>query len=157
MDDRLHVGGQFRFVHKRGDEILSDSGWVDNTVSNNAFAVLSGLAGNTGSQTAFTFLAVGTSNTAPAASQTLLGGEISTAGLSRVAATVSRVTTTQTNDTLQLYNEFTVSGAGATVEEAGVFNVITTNTAIMLARALTGTKALSSGDKFQVTYQVKFS
>lgn len=155
MKSELHVGGQFRFVHKRGNEILSDSGWVNNTVTNASFAVLSGLAGNVDSQTAFTYIAVGTSNTAPAASQTALGTELATAGLTRASATVSRTTTTQTNDTLQLYKEFTVSGAGATVEEAGIFNASSSGT--MLARALTGTKALSSGDKFQVTYAVKFS
>lgn len=125
-----------------------------NTITNVGFAVIAGLAGNTGSQTAFTYLAVGTSNTAPAASQTALGGEITTNGLGRAAATVSRVTTTQTNDTLQLYKLFTVTGT-STVEEAGIFNDATTG--IMLGRALTTSKSVVNGDTLAVTYKVKFA
>lgn len=125
-----------------------------NTITNVGFAVIAGLAGNTGSQTAFTYLAVGTSNTAPAASQTALGGEITTNGLGRAAATVSRVTTTQTNDTLQLYKLFTVTGT-STVEEAGIFNDSTTG--IMLGRALTTSKSVVNGDTLAVTYKVKFA
>ena len=125
-----------------------------NTITNVGFAVIAGLAGNTGAQTAFTYLAVGTSSTAPSASQTALGGEITTNGLGRAAATVSRVTTTQTNDTLQLYKLFTVTGT-STVEEAGVFNDATTGT--MLGRALTSSKTVVNGDTLAITYKVKFS
>lgn len=125
-----------------------------NTITNASFAVLSGLAGNVDSQTAFTYLAVGTSSTAPAASQTALGGEITTGGLARASATVSRQTTTQTNDTLQLYKVWT-SSASHTVEEVGIFNDASAGT--MLGRALTGSKSISSGDTLGVTYKVKFS
>lgn len=125
-----------------------------NTITNVGFAVIAGLAGNTGAQTAFTYLAVGTSSTAPSASQTALGGEITTNGLGRAAATVSRVTTTQTNDTLQLVKAFSVSGT-STVEEAGIFNDASAGT--MLGRALTTSKTVVNGDTLTVTYQVKFA
>jgi hypothetical protein len=117
-------------------------------------AAMAGLVGNTGAITAFTYLAVGTSNTAVAVGQTALQAEISTNGLSRTAATVSRVTTTVTNDTLQLIVTWTVSGS-STVEEIGVFNA--SSSGIMLGRALTTSKAVSNGDTLVGTYQVIFA
>jgi hypothetical protein len=154
MKDTLGAKGFGSMVCRGKDGNIKWELDFTNTITNAGFAVIAGLAGNTGSQTAFTYLAVGTSNTAPAASQTALGGEISTNGLSRAAATVSRVTTTQTNDTLQLYKLFTVSGS-STVEEAGIFNDATTGT--MLGRALTTSKSVVNGDTLAITYKVKFA
>ncbi len=127
---------------------------VFNGITNAGFAAMAGLVGNTGAISAFTYLAVGTSSTAFSAGQTALIGEISTNGLSRVAATVSRVTTTQTNDTLQLTYTFTVSGT-STIEEIGAFNAASSG--IMLGRALTSTIALVNGDSLTMTYKFKFS
>jgi len=151
----LSVKGQIKVEVIGSDGILKDStGWISNTIMNTGKAALAGLAGNVDSQVAFTYLAVGTDTTAPAATQTTLVAEISDSGLERVAGTVTRETTTVTNDTLQLYKEFTASGT-KTVEEVGIFNDATTG--IMLGRALTTSKDLVSGDKLQVTYQVKFA
>lgn len=133
---------------------LWDTGFIKNGTPNVAFAVFSGLVGNTGSQTAFTYLATGTSNTAFAASQTTLGAEITDSGLQRASATVSRVTTTQTNDTLQLVKTFTASGTKS-VEEVGIFNA--SSGGVMGGRALTTTKSLVSGDSYTVTYKIKFA
>lgn len=151
----MGVKGRFRLEHRRNGELLEDTGWIENTITNVSFAVFSGLAGATGSQVAFTYLAVGTLATpAPAATQTALAGEITDSGLARAAATVSRVTTTQTNDTLQLVKVWTASGT-KTVEEIGVFNDATTG--VMAARGLTTSKALVSGDTLTATYQIKFA
>lgn len=127
---------------------------IHNIITNGALAVFSGLVGNTGAQSAFTYLAVGTSSTAVGASQTALGAEITDSGLARAAATVSRVTTSQTNDTLQLVKAFSVSGT-KTVEEVGIFNA--SSSGVMGGRALTGSKAVESGDTLTITYQVQFS
>jgi len=120
---------------------------------NAGFAQLALLAGDA-SAVPFTFLAVGTSTTAVAATQTALQAEIVDSGLARAAATVSRVTTTVTNDTLQLTYTWSVTGT-KTVEEVGIFNDATTGT--MLGRALTTSKAVVNGDTLQITYKVKFS
>ncbi len=157
MNEQLEpvgVKGEFRVEHFRDGKLLSDTGWIKNTITNVSFAVFSGLAGNTGSQTAFTYLALGTSNTAPAASQTALVAETVVSGLTRASATVSRVTTTQTNDTLQLVNTWTAGGS-ATIEEVGVFNAASVGT--MGARGLTTTKSLVTNDQITVTYKIKFS
>lgn len=153
--DSSTTAGRFKLeCHKPDGTLKWATDWIPNSTMNAALAVFSGLAGNTGSQTAFTYLAVGSSSTAVAASQTALVAEISTNGLSRAAATVSRVTTTQTNDTLQLTKTWSVSGS-STVEEIGYFNAASTG--IMGGRALTGTKSVVNGETLTGTYQIKFA
>lgn len=145
--NRLHL----HFLNKFGT--VRDEWEVNNTVTDAGKAQVALLAGDAAA-TPFTYLAVGTSNTNPQADQTTLGAEITTNGLERAAATVSRVTTTVTNDTLQLVKTFTATGSH-TVEEAGIFNASSAGT--MLGRALTSTKTLISGETITVTYKVKMA
>lgn len=125
-----------------------------NLITSVGKAAMAGLLGNTGAVAAAGWLALGSSNTAPAIGQTALGTEWATVGLSRFAATVTRQTTTVTNDTLQLAGAWTVSGGGGTVEEIGMFNA--SSVGIMIGRALTGSKALVAGDTLTATYQIIF-
>lgn len=152
IKNTLGVKGRidFKIVHKDG---TSESWTVNNLITSAGKAQLALLAGDA-SATPFTYLAVGTSTTAVAIGQTALVAEISTNGLSRAAATVSRTTTTVTNDTLVLYKAFTVTGS-STVEEVGVFNASSVGT--MLGRALTTSKIVVNGDELQVTYNIIFS
>ncbi len=126
---------------------------VFNTIVSAGKAQLALLAGDA-TATPFTYLALGTSSTAVSVAQTALQAEITTNGLQRAAATVSRITTSVTNDTLSLSKTFTASGSHA-VEEIGIFNDPSTGT--MLGRALTGTKTLASGEQITATYTVQFS
>ena len=144
--------GRVRVVHKDKDgNTLSDTGWLYNTITNAGKAEAANLLGNVSTPTAFTYLALGTSNTAESASHTALQAEITDTGLARAAATVSRVTTNQTNDTLQLAKTWTATGA-KTVEEIGVFNAASAGT--MLGRKLTTSKALANGETLAATYQI---
>jgi len=127
-----------------------DTGFMRNTITDVGLGVVSGLIGGVGSETEFTYIAVGTSSAAEDAGHTALTGEIADSGLSRVAATVTQETTTETDDTLQLYKEFTVTGS-KTVEEIGVFNAASSGD--MLGRKLTTSKAVANGEKLQATYQ----
>ena len=151
--DNIKIQGKIDFEIRDVNGKLKDKWTVYNSIMNAGFAQLALLAGDA-SAVPFTYLALGTSSTAVSASQTALQGEITTNNLGRASATVSRVTTTQTNDTLQLYKVFTASGS-STIEEVGVFNASSGGT--MLARALTTTKALVSGESITVTYQIKFA
>ena len=141
-------------IRDKNGNVREKTDWMYNTITNTALAELSGLAGNTGSKTAFTYLALGTDSTAPAATQTALLAEITDSGLSRASATVSQVTTTQTNDTLQLVHTWTAT-ATKVVEEVGVFNASSGGT--MAGRSLTGTKTVNSGETIEATYQIIFS
>lgn len=153
--EKAKIRGFIRLqIRDKDGNIKEDTGFMENVITNAGLAAMAGLVGNTGSITAFTYLAVGSSNTAASASQTALVAEISTAGLSRAAATVSRSTTNQTNDTLQFDKTWSASGA-VTVEEIGVFNDATTG--IMLARKVTGTKVLANGEDLVATYKIIFT
>lgn len=153
MKSNTKLHGFFNLKIVRDGKVISDSGWVPNLITDAALAQYALLAGDA-TAVPFTYIAVGSSSTAVAANQTALVSELSTGGVSRAAATVSRVTTTVTNDTLQLYKEFDVSSS-ITVEEAGIFNATSSGT--MGARALTGTKSPILGDKLQITYKVSFA
>lgn len=120
-----------------------------NKMTNASLAAISGLIFNTGSQTAFSYLAVGTSTTAVSAAHTALQAEIVDSGLARASATPSRSTTTQANDTGVLTISWTVSGT-KTIEEIGIFNAASSG--VMLARALTTSKSVISGNIVQATY-----
>ena len=151
--DTIKIKGRIDFKITHADGCVEE--WsVDNLITSAGKAELANLAGNVSTPTAFTYLAVGTSSTAVTVGQTALGGEISTNGLSRASATVSRTTTTVTNDTLQLTKTFSVTGS-STVEEIGVFNASSSGT--MLGRALTTSRSLINGDTFACTYKIIFA
>lgn len=134
------------------DGNLKDREVVENLIVNTGLAEIAGLIGNTGTPTAFTYLAVGSASTAAAATDTTLETELTDGGLERASANVSRVTTTTTNDTLQLVKTFSVTGT-KTVREVGVFN--DSSVGIMLSRSvLTSDKNLENGDTFTLTYQL---
>lgn len=155
MEDSNKTQGFVRLeCRDRNGELKWDTGFMKNLGTNARLAVLSGLAGNTGTQTAFTYLALGTSSTAVSAAHTALQAEITDTGLQRASGIISRVTTTQTNDTLQLVKSWTSTGT-KTVEEIGVFNDPTAG--VMAGRCVTGSKSLVSGDVLTATYKIVFS
>ena len=151
--DKQKLHGFFNLKCVRDGEVVWDTGWVPNIITTAGVAQMALLAGDA-TAVPFTYLAVGTSTTAVDGAQTALVDEITDSGLARAAATVSRVTTTSTDDTLQLYKEWTVTGT-KTVEEVGVFNASSSGT--MLARALTTSKSVVNGDVVQGTYKVSFA
>lgn len=151
--ERVEVHGRFKLDIIRNGVLVDSTGWVPNIITNAGKAQIALLAGDA-SAVPFTYLAVGTSNTAVAATDTALGAEITDTGLARAAATVSRVTTTTTNDTLQLAYTWNASGSKS-VEEIGIFNAASAGT--MLGHALTTTKSPTNTDLLVATYQVKFA
>jgi hypothetical protein len=132
------------------DGNLKESRIVKNLITN---AGLKGAADRLGgiSAAAFTYLALGTGTTAAAAGNTALETELSTLGLSRVNATVAAVTTTVTDDTLQLSNTFTVTGTAA-VTEAGILNAGSGGT--LLSRLVFSAVNVINGDSLTVTYKI---
>lgn len=157
MNEELKITGRVRVQIKEGDQIVQDTGWLKNIITNTGKAGIAGLAGNTGGVSAFTYLAVGTDATAASASQTALIAEIVNTGLARAAATVSRITTTQTNDTLQLTYSWTVTAPGGnTINEIGVFNA--SSAGIMLGRkVLSVGLSTVTGQVVVATYTIQFS
>jgi len=102
-----------------------------------------------------THIAVGTGDTAFAAADTTLGTEITDSGLARVAATVTRATTSTTNDTVQLVTTFTVTGT-KTIKEVGILNASSTGD-LGGRTVLTTPKDVVSGSSYTVTYKTIFA
>jgi len=153
MNNTINIKGTYHFEIRDQAGNLKDKWSVENLVTNAGKAQLALLAGDA-TAVPFTYLAVGTSATAVAVTDTTLTAEITDTGLARVAGTVSRVTTTVTNDTLQIAYTWTATGS-KTIEEIGVFNAASTGT--LLSHALTTSKSLVNNDIFVATYQLKFS
>jgi len=124
-------------------------------ITNTGFAALAGLAGNIGSVDPFIYLANGSVITAFEVLQTALLGENSGSGSDRAVVTPTRVQTTVANDTLQLQNTWSITGA-ITVNEVAVLNAASGG--IMGARSVTAaTRTLTSGDSYQATYKIQFA
>lgn len=138
--------------YKKNGDLKWKTGWLYNTIANASPAVIIGLMGDVDAQTAFTYLAVGTSDAALDAAHTALQAEIVDTGLARASATVTRETTTQTNDTLQLVHTWSATGTKA-IEEVGIFNA--SSSGVMLGRKLTTTKTVNNGEQLIGTYQVQ--
>lgn len=151
--DTIKLKGTYDFIIRDVNGNIRDTFSVNNIVTNAGKAQIALLTGDA-TATPFTYLAVGTSTTSAAASQTALGAEITNTGLARAAGSVSRITTTVTNDTFKLVYTWTASGS-KTVEEVGVFNAASSGT--MLSRALTGTKTLANGETLIATYTLAFA
>lgn len=130
----------------------SDSRIIANGMTNAGFAGVASRINGSGAEAAFTYIAVGTGTNAFSAADTTLQTELGASGLSRAAATASRVTTTQTNDTAQLVLTYTVSGTAA-VTESGVLNAASTGT--LLCRQTFSAINVVSGDSLQITWKVK--
>ena len=153
MKNNLKLKGIYDFQIIGVDGKVRDSWTVENLVTTVGFAQLALLAGDA-SATPFTYIAVGTSTTAPAVGNTTLVAEIVDTGLARAVGTVSRVTTTGTNDTFQITHTWTATGA-KTIEEVGVFNAVSAG--VMLSRALTTSKVVANGETLTSTYKLKFA
>ncbi len=128
-------------------------------VPDEGLAELAGLCGDSGSPTAFTLLAVGSGDTTPAAADSALTTEIEDSGLERATATISKVTTSTTDDTLQLYKQWTVS-ATKTIKEVGFTNKTTKDAAgeKWVYHEVIGTERdVSDGDTYTVTGKVVFA
>ncbi|MFH1052750.1 MAG: hypothetical protein V1779_17660 [bacterium] len=154
LKEDVKISGLIEIVLKDKDGKIKEIRTIKNTITKAAFAVLSGLAGNVDSQDAFTYLELGTGTTAATADDTALETAITDSGLERAAASVSRVTTTNTNDTLQLTKTWTASGAKA-VTEVGAFNAASSGS--MFGRQVFDVVNVPIGDQFTVTYKFKFS
>jgi hypothetical protein len=120
---------------------------------NTGFAAIAGLIGNVGSIAAFTYVEIGTGTTAAQPTDTALQTAIK-----RKSGTMSRVTTTVTNDTIQAVATFS-SGDGLSgssdVTETGFFNAAATG--IMAFRQTFAAKPCNwdGGDTLEMTLKVQ--
>jgi len=148
MRDELHIE-----VWHEGVKTV-DKVYKGRCPTNAGFAEVAALVGNVGSPTAFTYLAVGTGSTAADPTDTTLVTEVTDTGLARAAATVSRVTTTVADDTLQLLHEWTATGIKI-LREIGAFNAGAAGD--MLARKVYDAITTAETDHVKMTYKFPFT
>lgn len=151
--DNLKVTGAFLIEHIRDGKVIGKRELKNLIVSAGKAGLASRLCGD-GGEAAFTYLALGIGTTAPAAGDTALQSEITDSGMARAAATISRVTTTVTNDTAQLVKQWSVSGTKA-VTEIGAFNAASVGT--MLGRQTFAALNVAAGDSIQMTYKFQIA
>jgi len=152
-EQNIGIVGRVRLQQFRDGVCIKDTGFMKNIITNAGKAQIALLAGDA-SATPFTYLALGTSSTAVAVTDTALGAEITDTGLARAGATVSRTTTSVTNDTLSMTYTWTATGA-KTIEEIGIFNASSSGT--MLGHKLTGSLVTANADQVVATYTVQFA
>jgi hypothetical protein len=127
---------------------------VANLVTSAGKAGIASRFNGNGGEAAFTYIALGIGTTAANVADTALESEIVDSGLTRSAATVSRVTTNVTNDTARQTFTWTASGSKA-VTESGVLNAASTGT--LANRQVFSAVNLVSGNSFQATHDFAFS
>jgi len=122
---------------------------ISNLITTAGKAGIASRINGAGSEAAFTYIAVGTGTTAANVADTTLETETAASGLSRAAATASRVTTDTTNDSARLAYTFSVSGSVA-VTESGVLNA--GSSGVLLARQVFSAINVANGDTLAMTW-----
>lgn len=150
---KAYQNGIFTLEIRRKDGSI-ESFKQRNTIVSAGKAGLASRINGSGAEAAFTYLAVGTGSTSVSAGDTTLGTELASDGLSRAAATVSRTTTSVTNDTARLSVTFSVSGT-QTLREVGVFNASSAGT--MLCRTVFAAVTVNNGDSLTINYDIQAS
>ena len=92
------------------------------------------------------YVAIGTGVTAVTLADTALGGEVE----SRATGTVTRTTTSSTNDTFQVVGTITATGS-RTIGEVGIFDQSSLGGNMFIRGVLAATVSLASGDTLTVT------
>lgn len=154
---QMKLRGVYRIQLTEGGEIVGDSGWIPNVVTNlglEQYAAYS-LCGVTGSKQAL-YLALGT-GTAPATDATSLNGEFSSSQRLAIGANTafSSRTTSNGSCTMWLYGTFVSSVLNTTgnISNIGLFN--TNQAATLFAGTTYTSSALNTNNNVNVTYQLQ--
>ena len=135
---------QVKMIDVNGN-IISENTYENDLVVATGLALRAGLLGDVSSPIALNAIAVGTGTTTPSSSQTSLVTEVV-----RIASTNTLVTTTTTNDTLQLTGTITFTTSYA-ISEIGTFNSTTASSGTMYSRDVIGPYNVVSGTILQFT------
>lgn len=155
MNETINVKGRLKVDFYKDGKLVEAGEWRDNivtTAGKNALAALL-ISANAGT-TLVTHMGFGTSVTAVAVGDTVLGAELVTGTNGYARAAVTR--TNPSGNVVQYVATLTGITASTTVQEAGLFSAATAGT--LFAHQLTGAYALSqAADSLQITWQVTFS
>jgi len=156
----IGIRGFARVALDQNGEIVGDSGWVENQVTNAGFAYyLCALVGGTTSSRQLAAVALGT-GTVPASNATALPGEITS---TNNATAVKRTTfTVSVSDSTKLRLTATFASGGShnyqaeTIQNIGLFDV-TSSTALLCCGVTYATSQWNTNQNVNVTYDLQFS
>ncbi len=148
--EQIGLRGYVEIAHIRNGEVI-DRREGPNLITDAGRAGVAGLINGVITDF-FDYIAIGTGATAAAAGDTTLQTEITTGGGARALATLSRVTTTVTNDTAQAVLTFNFTSSFA-VTEAGFLSASSAGT--LLSRQVFSAVNVVNGDSLQVTWKIK--
>ena len=152
--DAARVKGMFRVQIEENGEIVGDSGWHENLITNLGFNnfVVSAVGGIAGSSQ-ITHLALGTGG-APVATDTVLAGEVQ----KRQAVTAA---TSSTSKTLHLTGAFLSANSFVTasqnISNIGLFGTSTTSGGTIMAGNTYASSACATNVTVNVTYDLTWS
>lgn len=148
MKDNISLKGHLRIENLTTGQLIEHS----NTIVTVGKSQIAGLITNDISAgSAFDHIALGLGSSAIAAGDTVLGSEYL-----KLAVVGTQVTTTVTNDTMNLSGLFAID-ATKTINEAGIFNKSGLDTGSMLARTTFADINTSSGDVISTIWKVKIA
>lgn len=152
--DRIGFCDELEIEQWRDGKLINHQIIKGKCPTNAGFALVADRLGDVAAGAAVTYLALGTDATAADPTDTALVAEVTDTGLERVAATVTRVTTTVADDTLQLLYEWTATG-DKILREIGAFNAGAAGT--MLARKVYDIITTADTDHVKMTYKFPFT
>jgi len=152
------IRGFFRLQLTEGDEVVGDSGWRENTVTNEGFRdYLARLISAQASSKQISHAALGT-GAAPATGDTTLSGEVTHASNSRDSVTAATssdskaVRFTGTFASADSHNTTTVN-----ISNIGLFQQSNTNTGTIFAGAAYSSSSWATNQSVNYTYDISFS
>ncbi|MBU2249581.1 MAG: hypothetical protein KKD77_22735 [Gammaproteobacteria bacterium] len=148
------IGEELHIEQWRNGKKIYERTYKAHSAVNAGLALVADRVGAVAAGAAVTYLALGTGSTAVDPTDTALEAEITDTGLERAAATVTRVTTTVANDTLQLYKDWTATGVKI-LREIGAFNAASAGS--MLARKVFDAITTANTDHVIMTYKFPFT
>lgn len=145
-------------VHDKDGNFKTDTGWVKNNFVDDGKAYCATKVSGVTAPAAMDYLAVGTGQGAENDTDSLLGAEIQTNGLTKAQdGTPAVSTTTVTDDTMEISYSWSVTGT-STIWEIGVFNATGFETGTLLGRTKLGTSVtVNDGDTCNGLYKVIFA
>jgi hypothetical protein len=124
---------------------------IANLITSAGKAGVASRINGSGAAAPFTYIAIGTGAVAASIADTILGGEITTLGGQRAAATPSLTTTTVANDTARNVVTFTFTGSFA-ITESGCLNAASAGS-LLNRQVFTAVNVVTS-DFLQITIDV---
>lgn len=154
--DAIRVRGRYRLHIVNPDgTIASDSGWVDNLVTNVGFQLY--LADNIGKSSGskqVAYVALGTGG-APAATDTTLAGEIM-GSTQRKAVTYANVSSKTARFTATFASSDSFITASSNISNIGLFATTNTNDTLFAGNTYSSS-SLNTNQNVNMTYEIRFS